>query len=89
MKFWNDWRLLSVLSLTLGLAPFFPEPHLLGKLRWIAGGANGMKALDWFDTLFHGLPWLLLLRVGILKVYNNEKFLTLLKSLRDQQTHRD
>lgn len=46
-----------VASLTLGLAPFTPEPHLLGKLRWIAGGADGMAAMDWFDVLLHGGPW--------------------------------
>lgn len=45
-------------SLTLGLAPFVPEPHLFGKLRWVAGGAHGMAALDWMDLAFHGAPWL-------------------------------
>ena len=47
-----------ILSLTLGLAPFVPEPHLVGKLRWLAGGAVGMTAGDWFDLLMHGTPWL-------------------------------
>ncbi|MEW5854228.1 MAG: hypothetical protein AB2A00_35975 [Myxococcota bacterium] len=46
-----------VASLTLGLAPFTPEPHLLGKLRWVAGGAVGMGATDWFDLVLHGAPW--------------------------------
>ncbi len=44
-------------SLTLGLAPFFPEPHLLGKLRWLGGGAVGMGPMDWFDLVLHGAPW--------------------------------
>ena len=44
-------------SLTLGLAPFVPEPHLLGKVRWVMGGAVGMGALDWGDLLLHGAPW--------------------------------
>lgn len=44
-------------SLTLGLAPFVPEPHLVGKLRWVAGGAVGMGGADWFDLVFHGAPW--------------------------------
>ena len=48
------------LSLTLGLAPFVPEPHLVGKIRWMAGGAEGMKGMDYFDLLLHGLPWLFL-----------------------------
>ncbi|TNE85619.1 MAG: hypothetical protein EP330_25120 [Deltaproteobacteria bacterium] len=46
------------MSLTLGLAPFFPEPHVVGKIRWVAGGAVGMGLMDWFDLLFHGAPWL-------------------------------
>lgn len=63
MKFWNDWKTVLFGCLTLGLAPFVPEPHLLGKLRWVAGGAIGMQPMDWFDLFFHGLPWLLLLRL--------------------------
>mgnify|MGYP000353492870 CR=1 FL=1 len=47
----------AMASLTLGLAPFFPEPHLVGKLRWVAGGAVGMGAMDWFDLVMHGAPW--------------------------------
>lgn len=45
-------------SLTLGLAPFIPEPHLFGKIKWILGGAVGMKAEDWFDFVMHGAPFL-------------------------------
>lgn len=71
MKIFNSWQLIGLACLTLGLAPFFPEPHIWGKLKWIAGGANGMQAIDWFDTLFHGLPWLLLLRLVILKGYTS------------------
>ena len=47
--------------LTLGMAPFVPEPHVWGKLKWVAGGAQGMNLMDWFDLLLHGTPWLLLL----------------------------
>ena len=68
MKIFNDWKSMLLISLTLGLAPFLPEPHIIGKIRWIAGGAVGMQPLDWGDALFHGLPWLLLIRIGILKV---------------------
>ena len=57
-----------MLCLTLGLAPFFPEPHIVGKIRWIAGGANGMQLIDWWDTLLHGFPYLLLIRLGVLKM---------------------
>lgn len=41
----------------LGLAPFYPEPHLLGKLRWVAGGAVGMAPMDWGDLLWHAWPF--------------------------------
>ena len=43
--------------LTLGLAPFVPEPHLVGKIRWVAGGAVGMQAMDWLDLALHGAPF--------------------------------
>ena len=65
----NDWRLVLLACLTLGLAHFSPEPHLLGKIRWVAGGAVGMQVMDWFDLFFHGLPWLLLLRLVIVKPF--------------------
>jgi hypothetical protein len=54
-----------MLCLTLGLAPFRPEPHLVGKLRWVAGGAVGMSPLDWGDLLMHGAPFVLLLGVAV------------------------
>lgn len=64
----NNWKLIIILCLTLGLAPFFPEPHLWGKLKWVADGAFGMNAMDWFDLVFHGVPFLLLLRKTVLSV---------------------
>ena len=57
----KDLVLPIILCLTLGLAPFVPEPHLFGKIKWIAGGANGMKAMDWFDVALHGFPFILLI----------------------------
>lgn len=65
----NDWKMMGLLCLTLGLAPFAPEPHLLGKLRWIAGGAEGMQLMDWWDTLMHGAPFVLLLRALYLQFF--------------------
>lgn len=50
----------TIASLTLGLAPFTPEPHIVGKIRWVAGGATGMTGMDWFDLVFHGFPWVFL-----------------------------
>jgi hypothetical protein len=56
-----------LLCLTLGLAPFVPEPHIVGKVRWLLGGAEGMQPLDYFDLLLHGFPWVLLIRLGVLR----------------------
>lgn len=68
-KPWYDqWSFVLIACLTLGLAPFFPEPHILGKIRWIMGGAKGMEAMDWFDVLLHGTPWLLLLRLVVVSL---------------------
>lgn len=48
-----------IACLTLGLAPFFPEPHIWEKLKMLASGAL-TRPVDIFDLLFHGVPWLLL-----------------------------
>lgn len=56
--------LLIVLCLTLGLAPFAPEPHVWEKLEMLASGELS-EPLDMFDLLLHASPWLLL----IVKLY--------------------
>lgn len=50
-----------ILALTLGLAPFSPEPHLVEKIKWVFSGAQGMRFIDWFDLLLHGTPWVMLI----------------------------
>ena len=60
IKLLKDTKIWLLASLTLGLAPFFPEPHVWGKLKWVWGGAVGMTAMDWFDLFFHGLPFVFL-----------------------------
>ena len=55
-----SWPVLVVLCLTLGLAPFFPEPHLVEKLRMLASG-NLHRPLDIFDLALHATPWAMLL----------------------------
>ncbi len=59
--FKSHTSLFLMVALTLGLAPFFPEPHIWGKIKWVLGGAVGMKLMDWGDLIFHGIPWLLLM----------------------------
>jgi hypothetical protein len=62
--------LFLLVSLTLGLAPFVPEPHVWQKLKMLADGSLN-KPIDIFDLILHGTPWVLLLlklyRVSILK----------------------
>ena len=52
--------ILIVLCLTLGLAPFVPEPHVWEKLKMLASGEL-TDLVDIFDLLLHGTPWLLLI----------------------------
>ncbi|MCX2719307.1 hypothetical protein [Lentiprolixibacter aurantiacus] len=73
MKFLNDWKLLILLCLTLGLAPYVPEPHIWGKIRWLAGGAKGMQPIDYFDVVLHGTPFILLLRFLFLKLIRKKQ----------------
>lgn len=73
MSWINNWKAIGVLCLVLGLAPFFPEPHLWGKLKWIWGGAIDMQTMDWIDVLQHGFPFILLLRIGVLKAVHKYK----------------
>jgi len=49
-----------LLALTLGLAPFLPEPHLFEKLRMLWAGTL-TKPIDIFDLLLHATPWVLLI----------------------------
>ena len=62
---WLDnmpWQILIIGSLTLGLAPFIPEPHLFEKIRMLFQGTLS-RPLDIFDLCMHaGFPVLLLLK---------------------------
>jgi len=60
-----------VLSLFLGLAPFFPEPHLVEKIQMLLNG-NLHKPLDMFDLLLHGTPWVLLV-VKLSLIFNRKR----------------
>jgi hypothetical protein len=47
-------------ALTLGLAPFVPEPHIWEKLKMLAAGTL-IRPIDIFDLCFHAAPWALLI----------------------------
>jgi hypothetical protein len=50
---------LVVLCLTLGLAPFYPEPHIWEKIKMLAAGTL-TKPIDIFDLAMHAFPFVLL-----------------------------
>ena len=52
------WSIAIIGCLTLGLAPFSP-PHIVEKLQLLASG-DLVRVIDWFDLVFHALPWILL-----------------------------
>jgi phage shock protein E len=72
-------RFLLLFCIAIGLAPFTPEPHLLGKIRWVMGGAVGMQSEDWFDLLYHGAPWILLL-LSFIPTEKSKKMQELIKN---------
>jgi hypothetical protein len=63
-------NILILAALTLGLAPFLPEPHIWEKLKMLAAG-NLVKPIDIFDLILHATPFVLLaaklLRLAMLR----------------------
>ncbi|MEM5495404.1 hypothetical protein [Hoeflea sp. AS16] len=53
-----SWPIVIILCLTLGLAPFVPEPHIWEKLKMLANGTLS-KPIDIFDLLMHATPFLI------------------------------
>lgn len=55
----NDWTVIIILCLTLGLAPFNP-PHIVEKLQMLFNGRL-VRPIDWFDLILHSSPWVVLI----------------------------
>lgn len=53
-------NILILAALALGLAPFFPEPHLWEKLKMLAAGTLS-RPIDIFDLVLHASPVVLLI----------------------------
>ncbi|MFN2156994.1 MAG: RND transporter [Anaerolineae bacterium] len=49
-----------IFALSLGLAPFTPEPHVWEKLKMLAAGSLS-RPIDIFDLFLHGAPWVVLM----------------------------
>jgi hypothetical protein len=69
MKKHQRLMIVVIACLTLGLAPFSPEPHIWVKLKWLASGGNGMQFIDYWDTFMHGAPWLILIILIVGRVF--------------------
>lgn len=54
------WHIVILVCLTLGLAPFFPEPHIWEKIKMLFAGTLA-KPIDILDLAMHGVPWILLI----------------------------
>lgn len=54
-----DYKLLIPLVLLLGFAPFFPQPHIVEKIRMLIAGTL-RRPIDIFDLFWHAWPFALL-----------------------------
>jgi hypothetical protein len=54
------WSWIIVACLTLGLAPFVPEPHIWEKLKMLGTGTL-VRPIDIFDLLLHAAPFIVAL----------------------------
>jgi len=61
-----------IATLTLGLAPFRPMPHVFEKLQWLASG-HSFAPIDVFDLFMHGAPWVWLMITLILVLASSWK----------------
>ena len=67
------WFVLILGSLTLGLAPFVPQPHLFEKIQMLINGELS-RGIDIFDLLLHGLfPLLLIVKATLSFKHSNTK----------------
>lgn len=58
------WPVVILLCLTLGLAPYSPQPHVLEKIQFLISGQLD-STVDIFDFLFHLSPFI----ITLLKFY--------------------
>lgn len=54
-----EYKILIPLALLLGFAPFFPQPHIVEKIRMLMAGTLN-KPIDIFDLAWHVWPFILL-----------------------------
>jgi len=67
-----SWSLVILGSLTLGLAPYYPQPHLLEKLGMLFSGALS-RPIDIFDLFLHGFFPVLLVLKSVYKISSTKQ----------------
>ena len=60
MKTLLEYPVLFALVLLLGFAPFYPQPHIIEKIRMLLAGTL-KEPIDIFDLFWHSWPFALLL----------------------------
>jgi len=66
------WLVLILGTLTLGLAPFTPQPHFFEKIQMLSNGELSRGA-DVFDLFLHGMfPLLLIVKAAVTFIPVNE-----------------
>lgn len=56
---YRTYKILIPIALLLGFAPFYPEPHIVEKLRMLLAGTL-KRPIDIFDLIWHAWPFALL-----------------------------
>ena len=59
MKNLLEYQFLIPLVLLLGFAPFYPQPHIVEKIKMLAEGTL-KRPIDIFDLVWHAWPFALL-----------------------------
>jgi hypothetical protein len=59
MKNLLEYQILIPLVLLLGFAPFYPQPHIVEKIRMLFAGTL-KQPIDIFDLFWHAWPFALL-----------------------------
>ena len=64
------WSMIILFCLTLGLAPFFPIPHMWEKLKMFSSGTL-VRQNRLVRFIMHAAPWILLLIKIVLTMKEN------------------
>jgi hypothetical protein len=55
-----NYNFIIPLVVVLGFAPYFPQPHIVEKIRMLMSGTL-QRPIDIFDLIWHAWPFVLLI----------------------------